>query len=96
MAPLAARKPYSAVAAPPFRTVIEATSSGLMSILRLELPVPPTVVPVLFVVAVPPRPVTMGIPSMTKRGWLFPVMEVSSLMKIYLFYMGKFLVVIGL
>jgi len=67
MTPLPACEPYRADAAGPFSTEMFSMSSGLM----LEMPSPKSYPPSLF--ALPKLVLSMGIPSTTYSGWLFPV-----------------------
>ena len=67
--PAAPRLPYNEVAAAPFNTVISSTSSGLISKVLVDEVVP-------FCKAVPPPPLSIGIPSTTYNGALLPVTEV--------------------
>src|SRR5258707_473186 len=68
-APLAAWIPYKAVAAPPFRIVRLSISSGLMSTALLA-------VGTLTAYPLPcSELLSMGTPSTTYSGWLFPVRE---------------------
>src|SRR5690606_40270125 len=62
---LAAWIPYRAAAAGPFNTDILSTSAGLMSDALLMLATSNEELVEL----------SMGIPSTTNKGWLFPVME---------------------
>src|SRR5690554_2449592 len=77
--PLAALDPYSAEAAPPFNTDIEAISSGLIS------PSPLPISAVGFQKSLLDAPVKFakGTPSTTIRGWLSPVKELKPLKIIF-------------
>ena len=70
MTPWLARLPYRADAAGPFSTDIFSISSGLM----LEMPSPRSNPP--LVPALPKFVLSRGTPSITYRGWLFPVISV--------------------
>ena len=76
MAPDAAREPYSTAAAGPLSTEMLSTSSWLMSMARFEFDTP-------FCRALPPPPLSMGMPSTTNRGWLLPVKVVRPRMKMF-------------
>ncbi len=69
-APLDARDPYNAAAAGPFNMVIDAISSGLISLPRL---------PKSTLDNDEPPPITLelsiGTPSTTIKAWLFPEIE---------------------
>src|SRR5690606_13643805 len=69
--PDAALEPYSAVAEPPWRIVIDSISLGLISFPLLPKSKPP------FKSVEPICPLLMGTPSTTYRGWLDPPKEVK-------------------
>ena len=71
--PLDARTPYRAAAGPPFRTLMDSMSSGLMP----PIPSPRSTFMPLPSGAVPPPGMllSIGIPLMTYKGWLLPLSE---------------------
>src|SRR5690606_37249776 len=70
--PLAARDPYSAVAAAPFSTLTDSMLSGFKSAAALPKSVPTLPVDRLAVLLLA---LLTGTPSMTKSAWLLPVIE---------------------
>ncbi|MNY01991.1 hypothetical protein D3C86_1345450 [compost metagenome] len=70
--PLAALDPYIAAAEGPLSTEMFSISSGFRSWIRLptSLPALPLTVEVVLM-----SELSIGVPSITYKGWLFPVME---------------------
>src|SRR5690606_32503964 len=75
MTPLPARDPYNAAAEAPLSTDMLAIFSGL----RSPSPFPISVEGFQKSLLVAPVKLSMGIPSMTIRGWLSPVRELFPL-----------------